>query len=308
MFTPPSPRIVPDAPDHAGHVSVAQEDDRALRRNSSGRSSTSTTRASRPAKSVACDPRPDAGRLERDADRARVVPRLLVPGLADREAALTGDEHRVDVVDDLRRVRLERALRRCHRDRMQDVLGQPPRLDREPHSLPAESCDRNRAERSASRIQPAAPSASFGPRNGRFTAGTYAAPASASSRASTVCVETRSCASCVDAPRCGVATTCGASGEGRPGPAARGRKRRGPRPPGGRTRAPRRAPPVHEAAARDVDEDGPRLHARDLGGAEERPSPPAWPSSGASRRRTAARSSSSDTRGTPISCALPTGR
>ena len=91
-----------------------------------------------PVKSVALAPVGLRRARERHAQRARVRPRLLVARLGDGEPAVLRDEERVDVVDDLRRVLLERALDGRDGDRAQHVLGQAPRLDRQPREVAAE--------------------------------------------------------------------------------------------------------------------------------------------------------------------------
>src|SRR5215470_12927021 len=125
----------PDGPDDPGHVPVAQEDDRPLRPEFQRQ----VVHLDDPGVAPRKERRIGAGGAgadERDADRADVVSRKLVPRRDDRHASLLRHDHGVDEVDGLRGVSLQGPLDGRHRDRAKQVLRQPPRLDGDGRDLP----------------------------------------------------------------------------------------------------------------------------------------------------------------------------
>ena len=92
-----------DAADDARHVAVAQEHDRPLRTELERKPVHLDDARVAPREERRVARSPSTRARERHAQRARVGARLLVARLGDREAAVLGDEERVDVVDGLGR-------------------------------------------------------------------------------------------------------------------------------------------------------------------------------------------------------------
>ena len=174
MLTPPSPRMVPTLPAHAGHVAVAEEDDRAvgaeLERQAvhlGGHAGVAQGEERRLGVSAS------TGEGDPDAQGACVVAGVLVARLHDGQAAVAREMQRVDEVDRLRRVLLQRSLHGGDRDRPQQVFwAAPTSPPRAPRAARPRAPRGTAAVRSARRIQAAAPVGSAGPRKGRLTAGT----------------------------------------------------------------------------------------------------------------------------------------
>ncbi len=123
-----------DTADDSGDVAIAQVDDRPFRPELERQPVDLDHSGVLPREEGGVGPA-GRGAGERQAERAGVDAGLLVPRLADREAAVLRDEHRVDVVDRFGRVRLERALDRGHRDRAKQVLRQSPGFYGQPREM-----------------------------------------------------------------------------------------------------------------------------------------------------------------------------
>ena len=151
-----------------------------------------------------------ATRLVKSRDDAALL-------LDDLDAAVGGDQRRVDVVDGLVGVALERAVQRRDREQPRVVVGElAVHLDRRACGRrgPASSIAK-RPSFAASGMYGPSTSRSSAPTVGMLTAFVTSPPSSAAATCSATITPARSCASSVDAARCGVTTTFGAAAAAR---------------------------------------------------------------------------------------------